>query len=199
MLEEGTATGEVVRMFSIHKSSLYFTLRPALPAGDNPASCVYSASAGIYCFARASTPIGGWGVDVGAWLRGLGLGQYEQAFRDNDIDDGRPARADRRRPRRSRDHVGRPPAQAARRHRRPARRPAPAAAPSPAGPIPDAPPAAPSSPGRAAAAHGDVRRPGRLHRALARRLDPRRCARSCAPTRTRSRARSRASTATSPS
>jgi class 3 adenylate cyclase len=25
-------------------------------------------------------------VDVGAWLRGLGLGQYEQAFRDNDID-----------------------------------------------------------------------------------------------------------------
>jgi class 3 adenylate cyclase/tetratricopeptide (TPR) repeat protein len=24
-------------------------------------------------------------VDVGAWLRGLGLGQYEQAFRDNDI------------------------------------------------------------------------------------------------------------------
>jgi len=25
-------------------------------------------------------------VDVGTWLRGLGLGQYEQAFRDNDID-----------------------------------------------------------------------------------------------------------------
>ena len=25
-------------------------------------------------------------MDVGAWLRGLGLGQYEQAFRDNDID-----------------------------------------------------------------------------------------------------------------
>jgi class 3 adenylate cyclase len=25
-------------------------------------------------------------VDVGAWLRGLGLGQYEQAFRDNDVD-----------------------------------------------------------------------------------------------------------------
>jgi SAM domain (Sterile alpha motif) len=25
-------------------------------------------------------------VDVGAWLRGLGLGQYERAFRDNDID-----------------------------------------------------------------------------------------------------------------
>jgi class 3 adenylate cyclase len=25
-------------------------------------------------------------VDVGAWLHGLGLGQYEQAFRDNDID-----------------------------------------------------------------------------------------------------------------
>ena len=26
------------------------------------------------------------GVDVGAWLRGLGLEQYEQAFRDNDVD-----------------------------------------------------------------------------------------------------------------
>jgi class 3 adenylate cyclase len=25
-------------------------------------------------------------VDVGAWLRGLGLGQYEGAFRDNDVD-----------------------------------------------------------------------------------------------------------------
>jgi class 3 adenylate cyclase len=25
-------------------------------------------------------------VDAGAWLRGLGLGQYEQAFRDNDVD-----------------------------------------------------------------------------------------------------------------
>ena len=25
-------------------------------------------------------------MDVGAWLRGLGLGAYEQAFRDNDVD-----------------------------------------------------------------------------------------------------------------
>ena len=25
-------------------------------------------------------------MDVGAWLRGLDLGQYEQAFRDNDVD-----------------------------------------------------------------------------------------------------------------
>src|SRR5687767_6868162 len=25
-------------------------------------------------------------MDVGAWLRGLGLGRYEQPFRDNDID-----------------------------------------------------------------------------------------------------------------
>jgi hypothetical protein len=31
-------------------------------------------------------PIRRTGVDVGAWLHGLGLGQYEQAFRDNDID-----------------------------------------------------------------------------------------------------------------
>src|SRR3954463_6613060 len=25
-------------------------------------------------------------MDVGTWLRGLGLGQYEQTFRDNDVD-----------------------------------------------------------------------------------------------------------------
>ena len=25
-------------------------------------------------------------MDVGGWLRGLGLGQYEAAFRDNEID-----------------------------------------------------------------------------------------------------------------
>jgi hypothetical protein len=25
-------------------------------------------------------------VDVGTWLHGLGLDQYEQSFRDNDID-----------------------------------------------------------------------------------------------------------------
>ncbi|TJW31261.1 MAG: hypothetical protein E5X59_37315, partial [Mesorhizobium sp.] len=25
-------------------------------------------------------------MDIGAWLRDLGLGQYEQAFRENDID-----------------------------------------------------------------------------------------------------------------
>ena len=27
-------------------------------------------------------------MDVGRWLRNLGLGQYEQAFRDNDLDAG---------------------------------------------------------------------------------------------------------------
>ena len=26
-------------------------------------------------------------MDIAAWLRGLGLGQYEPAFRDNDIDE----------------------------------------------------------------------------------------------------------------
>src|SRR3954469_14508679 len=31
-------------------------------------------------------PDRGTGVDVGAWLRGLGLGQYEPAFRENDVD-----------------------------------------------------------------------------------------------------------------
>src|SRR5215218_6315419 len=28
----------------------------------------------------------GTSVDIGAWLRERGLGQYEQAFRDNDVD-----------------------------------------------------------------------------------------------------------------
>src|SRR3954471_12572169 len=31
-------------------------------------------------------PDRGTGVDVGAWLRGLGLQQYERMFRENDID-----------------------------------------------------------------------------------------------------------------
>src|SRR5690349_21103864 len=35
---------------------------------------------------RRTRPIGGTAVDIGAWLRGLGLGQYEQAFSDNDVD-----------------------------------------------------------------------------------------------------------------
>src|SRR3954454_19635089 len=34
----------------------------------------------------ASMPVQETEVDVGGWLRGRGLGQYEQAFRDNDID-----------------------------------------------------------------------------------------------------------------
>ena len=37
---------------------------------------------GQSCLARA----GRKDVDVGAWLRGLGLERYEQAFRDNDVD-----------------------------------------------------------------------------------------------------------------
>ncbi|MGE3627551.1 MAG: SAM domain-containing protein [Hyphomicrobiales bacterium] len=31
-------------------------------------------------------PTGETGVDIAAWPRGLGLGPYETAFRDNDID-----------------------------------------------------------------------------------------------------------------
>src|SRR3954469_3950866 len=31
-------------------------------------------------------PDRGTGVDVGGWLHGLGLGQYQQAFRENDVD-----------------------------------------------------------------------------------------------------------------
>src|SRR5918993_849075 len=35
---------------------------------------------------RRARPLGETRMDVGAWLHGLGLGQYEQAFRDNDVD-----------------------------------------------------------------------------------------------------------------
>src|SRR3954468_23408978 len=47
------------------------------------------ARIGIECAHKGrGRPSGGTGVDVGAWLRGLGLGQYEPAFRDNEIDAG---------------------------------------------------------------------------------------------------------------
>src|SRR4051794_15537394 len=35
---------------------------------------------------RRARPIGGTRVEVGVWLRGLGLAQYEPAFRDSDVD-----------------------------------------------------------------------------------------------------------------
>ena len=138
-------------------------------------------------------------MDVGAWLRSLGLERYEQAFRDNEIDvellpkltaddlkELGVALVGHRR--RLLDAIAalRGEAEAANRPRRRMSRPPTA-------------PASGATRRRAAAAHGDVRRPGRLDRALGRGSTPRRCARSCAPTRTRSRARSRASTATSPS
>src|SRR3954469_18566236 len=47
----------------------------------------YGGPDGLHPSGRAR-PIKGMRVDVGAWLRGLGLGQYEQVFRDNDIDAG---------------------------------------------------------------------------------------------------------------
>ena len=30
----------------------------------------------------------GMPIDIGGWLRGLGLGQYEASFRENEIDEG---------------------------------------------------------------------------------------------------------------
>ena len=56
-------------------------------------------------------------MDVGAWLRELGLGQYEQAFNDNAVDGEvlpRLTADDLKRPRRGGD---RPPAEAPRRNR----------------------------------------------------------------------------------
>src|SRR5262249_54892288 len=34
-----------------------------------------------------ATPIGSAGMDIVVWLRSLGLGKYEAAFRDNEIDE----------------------------------------------------------------------------------------------------------------
>src|SRR5689334_1929389 len=38
---------------------------------------------------RLPCPTGFWGtmMDIGGWLRGLGLGKYEAAFRENEIDE----------------------------------------------------------------------------------------------------------------
>jgi hypothetical protein len=36
--------------------------------------------------ARAAVAAGEQSVDIAAWLHGLGLQQYEQAFRENDVD-----------------------------------------------------------------------------------------------------------------
>src|SRR3954471_5872172 len=47
----------------------------------------YGGPDGLHPSGRAR-PIKGMRGDVGAWLRGLGLGRYEQVFRDNDIDAG---------------------------------------------------------------------------------------------------------------
>ena len=61
-------------------------------------------------------------TDVAAWLRGLGLGQYEAAFRDNGVDAVGAPGADGRGPEGDGRRRGRAPPQAARRHRRAARR-----------------------------------------------------------------------------
>ena len=113
------------------------TKAPSATAVAGPVGRVGPARLGIDCTRRASTPDRRDGVDVGAWLRGLGLEQYEQAFRDNDVDARRPARADRRRPAGARARRRRPPAQGGRWHRR--SRPTPATRrrrPRPAEPVP---------------------------------------------------------------
>ena len=99
-------------------------------------------------------------MDIRAWLRGLGLERYERAFRANDID------AEILRKLTAEDlaalgvRLGRPPAQAARSHR-----PLPSGSPAVAA-RPGRPASLYSATGRAPAADGDVRRPGRLDGAV---------------------------------
>src|SRR3954452_16206644 len=61
------------------------TTAPSTTAVNGPWSCRPSAAWGRLRPWRWE-PDRGDGVDVGAWLRGLGLERYEQAFRDNDVD-----------------------------------------------------------------------------------------------------------------
>src|SRR3954463_13929243 len=61
------------------------TTAPSITAVTGPWSCRPSAAWGRLRPWRWE-PDRGDGVDVGAWLRGLGLERYEQAFRDNDVD-----------------------------------------------------------------------------------------------------------------
>jgi hypothetical protein len=46
------------------------------PRHDPPSLHNYAAMTG-----------GGTTIDIGEWLRGLGLGQYEATFRENEIDE----------------------------------------------------------------------------------------------------------------
>src|SRR5690348_12419785 len=59
---------------------------PSTVALGRPRACRSGATRDRLRPTRRACPIGRTGVDVGAWLRGLGLGQYEQVFRDNDVD-----------------------------------------------------------------------------------------------------------------
>ena len=61
-------------------------------------------------------------MDVAAWLRGLGLEQYAPAFRDNDIDGEVLPELTAEDLKELGVDFGRPPPQAARRHRRARRR-----------------------------------------------------------------------------
>ena len=72
-------------------------------------------------------------MDIGAWLRGLGLEQYEPAFRANDIDGEVLPRLTAEDLACARCHVGRPPPQAARGLRCPAQRGASDSSPARAG------------------------------------------------------------------
>ena len=149
-------------------SSLGLPALPVLPAGSGRRSCrSMTRSTAVHDRLRPSgqaRPIGGRKVDVGAWLRDLGLEPVRAGVpRQRDRRRG-PAGADRRRPAGARAPAraaqgraqGDPrPGRSTGRRRRP-RRHRRRRAGHPAGP----------ARGRAAAAHGDVRRPGRLDRAL---------------------------------
>ena len=142
-------------------------------------------------------------MDVGAWLRGLGLGQYEQAFRDNDVDaEVLPdLTAD--------DLIGLGVTSIGHRRKLLAAiaalrqgTPSPKAPPARAEPAPASGTDAPSGPWSPEAERRQltvmfVDLVGST--ALSARSTPRTCKRSCAPTRTPSPARSPASRATWPS
>src|SRR3954452_22462248 len=62
------------------------TKAPSAAAIAAPRPCRYGLGRDRLRPSGRARPIGGTGVDVEDWVRGLGLERYEQAFRDNDID-----------------------------------------------------------------------------------------------------------------
>src|SRR6476659_3556272 len=80
----GLVHRQKVRFFSEEKPHCFALSFSAFgPGPDIPGQCTgHVGSPGP----SSTGTVGGKPMDVGAWLRGLGLGQYERTFRDSEIE-----------------------------------------------------------------------------------------------------------------